>query len=173
MPMTVNVGLSQKLGQPDCGSIGASCHVECELDGGLLDYDPNMFQSKIRELYAACAQAVHDELGRHQPDQPHNSPAPANGQGKKTKESKAPGVPATQNGSSNHQASARQIEYLERLARENAELGKRRLETLSQRMHGKPIAGLSSFEASGSIDTLKAIKEGRLDLQAALEGGGR
>ena len=128
MPMTVNVGLSQKLGQPDYGSIGASCHIDCELDGGLLDQDPHMFQCKIRELYAACAQAVHDELGRQQADQSHNSPAPANGKKKATEESKAPGVPATQNGSSNHQASARQIEYLERLARENAELGIRRLE---------------------------------------------
>jgi hypothetical protein len=173
MPMTVNVGFSQKLGQPDYGSIGASCHIECELDGGLLDHDPNMFQSKIRELYAACAQAVHDELGRHQPDQSHNSPAPANGKNKSTKESKASGVPATQNGSSNHQVSARQIEYLERLARENADLGIHRLEVLAQRMHGKPIAGLSSFEASGLIDTLKAVKEGRLDLNAALEGDGR
>ena len=155
------------------GRSGPSCHIECELDGGLLEHDPNLFQSKIRELYAACAQAVHDELGRHQPDQPHNSPAPANGKKKATKESKAVGVPATQNGSSNHQASARQIEYLERLARENADLGIRRLEAVSQRMHGKPIAGLSSFEASGLIDTLKAIKEGRLDLKAALEGDGR
>lgn len=173
MPMTVNVGLSQKLGQPDYGSIGAGCHIECELDGGLLDHDPNMFQNKIRELYAACAQAVHDELGRHQPVQSHNSAAPANGKKKVTKESKASGVPATQNGSSNHHASDRQIEYLERLARENADLGIRRLEALSQRMHGKPLAGLSSFEASGLIDTLKAIKEGRLDLKAALEGDGR
>jgi hypothetical protein len=173
MPMTVNVGFSQKLGQPDYGSMGASCHVECELDCGLLDHDPNLFQSKIRELYAACAQAVHDELGRHQPDQPHSSPAPANGKKKATTESKSPGVPATQNGSSNHQASARQIEYLERLARENAAMGSRRLEALSQRMHRKPIARLSSFEASGLIDTLKATKEGRLDLKAALEGGDR
>jgi hypothetical protein len=173
MPMIVNVGFSQKLGQPEYGSIGASCHVECELDGGLLNQDPNMFQSKIRELYAACAQAVHDELGRQQADQSPNSPPPANGKKNATKEAKAPGVPATQNGSSHHQASARQIEYLERLARENTALGIRRLEALSQRMHRKPIAGLSSFEASGLIDTLKAIKEGRLDVHAALEGDGR
>src|ERR1700689_424311 len=98
MPMTVNVGFSQKLGQPDYGSIGASCHIECELDGGLLKHDPNMFQSKIRDLYAACAQAVHDELGRHQRDQPHNSPPPANGKRKATTESKAPRVPASHNG---------------------------------------------------------------------------
>jgi hypothetical protein len=30
MPLTVNVGYSRKLGRPDFGSVGASCHVECE-----------------------------------------------------------------------------------------------------------------------------------------------
>lgn len=36
MPMTVKVGLSKKVGQPDYGSLGASCDIELELDGGLL-----------------------------------------------------------------------------------------------------------------------------------------
>jgi len=54
MPLTVNVGYSRKLGRPDFGSVGASCHVECELDGQLAFDDPEKFQSKIRELYTAC-----------------------------------------------------------------------------------------------------------------------
>ena len=65
MPMTVNVGYSEKLGRPDYGSIGASCHIECELDGRLAFEDPEQFAAKVRELYGSCARAVHEELTRH------------------------------------------------------------------------------------------------------------
>jgi hypothetical protein len=171
MPLTVNVGFSQKLGRPDFGSIGASCQVECEFDGSLLDHDPDAFQTKIRELYAACARAVQEELGRRQTDEPHIAPAPANGSRKAAKESKASAA-ATQNGASNHQASSRQIDYLQQLARQIPSVGVRKLDSLAQRVCGKPIAALSSFDASSLIDTLKAIKEGRLDVEAALKGEG-
>jgi hypothetical protein len=35
MPMKLNVGLCRKVGQPDYGSLGASCNVEVELSGSL------------------------------------------------------------------------------------------------------------------------------------------
>src|ERR1700723_1435648 len=91
MPLTVNVGYSQKLGRPDFGSVGASCHVECELDGQLAFDDPEQFQSKVRELYTACAQAVEEQLSQHQSGNPDPSTAPRNGARKSSKEARSAG----------------------------------------------------------------------------------
>jgi hypothetical protein len=74
MPLKLSVGLQKKLGLPDYGSLGASCHVECELDASLLSGNPDQFQQHVRRAYVACAQAVNDELTRQQTG---NSAGPA------------------------------------------------------------------------------------------------
>jgi len=58
--------VNQKVGQPNYGSLGASCQVECELANDLLRNGPEQFQVAAQEVYAACAQAVADELARLQ-----------------------------------------------------------------------------------------------------------
>ncbi|MBI3866051.1 MAG: hypothetical protein HY290_29590 [Planctomycetia bacterium] len=64
MPLKLNVGLAKKVGLPDYGSLGASCNVELELDAHLLSRDGQLFQQQVRQAFAACAQAVQDELAR-------------------------------------------------------------------------------------------------------------
>ena len=66
MPMKLNVGVSRKVGLPDYGSVGASCGIELEVDGSLLEQDLDKFHSKVRDAYVAAHQAVHDELARLQ-----------------------------------------------------------------------------------------------------------
>ena len=62
MPVKVNVGLSKKIGQPDYGSLGASCHVEFELDGSYDNGSAEHFQQAVRGAYIACRQAVESEI---------------------------------------------------------------------------------------------------------------
>ena len=61
--LKLNVGTNRKIGQPDFGSAGASCNLELELDTGLFQ-DLEGLQQVVRRAYAACNQAVQDELTR-------------------------------------------------------------------------------------------------------------
>src|SRR5436190_17833352 len=83
MPLTLNVGLSKKVGLPDYGSLGVSCNVEVELDATLLLNDLDGFQQKVKQAYLACHQAVQEELHRQQNVGLNNNSDPtttANGQ---------------------------------------------------------------------------------------------
>jgi len=161
MPTKLSVGLSKKIGLPDFGSLGASCSLELELPHDTL-HDPEAFCRQVQNAYAACSKAINEELARQQgqangaagvrsqpaPTSPQNGTVPNNG----------------------HQASEKQHAYLRQLAGQVKGLGVRKLETLAQKMFGKPVASISSLEASGLIDTLKSIKAGEINLDAAMNG---
>jgi hypothetical protein len=168
MPLKLNVGLSKKIGLPDYGSLGASCHVEVELDGFLLQHDVDTFHRHVKNADVACAQAVNDELARERTgDQATHQETVA-------AEVPPPHSPPNGNGSSGnngHHASQKQLDYINQLARQIKGLGVRRLDTLSERMFAKPLAGLTSFDASALIDQLKAFKAGDISIDDILKNG--
>jgi len=180
MPMTLNVGLSKKIGLPDYGSLGASCSVQVELDAALLRDDLETFHAHVRKTYTACLQAVQDELSQHQagevvpePGQRPGASAGRTGPQNNNSNGNGNGRPAGSNGNGSHTASQKQLDYINQLARQIRGLGIRRVETLAQKMFRKPLAGLSSLDASGLIDTLKAVKAGDVDLNDVLEDAAR
>jgi hypothetical protein len=81
MAVKISVGLQKKLGLPSYGSHSASCHVEFEIDRSLLDGDLDRFHQKVREAFAACQQAVSDQLVRQQSDQPISNSTEHKGNG--------------------------------------------------------------------------------------------
>ena len=185
MPLTLNVGISKKHGLPNYSSVGAICNVTVELDAALLTQDLDGVHRHVRTAYTACAQAVNDELARHKPSTADvnnghsnrvSSDDGTNGNGHSSGNTRGNGSCAATDSDGNgngglHRASERQMYYVNQLARGISGLGVRGLETLVGTMCDKPLADLSSLDASGLIDTLKAIKEGRVSLDAVLNNG--
>ncbi len=160
-------------GLPEFGSLGASCNVEFEADQQLLQKDIDGFYQRVEEAFDSCRQAVQNELNRHQ--------QAANAGNGSTKAQNIPvagagnpanASPANGNGNGNNgrNASEKQMEYARQLARQISGPGVRRLESLAQKMFGKPLANLTSLDGSGLIDCLKDIKSGKIDLNSVLDG---
>jgi hypothetical protein len=182
--MTVTTGLSKKVGTANYGSVGATCSVTFEADHNLLERDLEGFQQRVRNAFAAAHQAVTDQLARElNTPSGGNETAPSaaaansgghsNGNGATGANGNAAnGGQATgpRSGNNGHTASGKQLDYARQLAKQIQGLGVRRLETLAQKMYHKPLTALTSMDASGLIDTLKSIKDGKIDLNSVLEG---
>ena len=173
MPITINCGLSKKVGTANYGSVGASCNIAFEAEHDLLDSDLASFHQKVRNAYVACAQAVKDELAREQ-----GAEIAANGSGHTAASNlndhanngdrRVHGNSHANNGQTGSNASEKQMAYAKQLAKSIPNLGIRRLEALVQKLCSKPLSGLTALDASGLIDTLKAIKAGEIDVDAVL-----
>jgi len=163
MPLKLIVGVSKKLGLPGYSSVGANCHVELELDSRLIAEAPEAFRAQVREVYAQCAESVDEELARHQaPRQAVELTAelPANGHANGNGHGSGNGQPSSRgNGKACSRPSARQLEYVEELAR-RVGLDAEQIEGLCQRLFATCLAELSGGEASGLIRALQEMREG-------------
>lgn len=179
MPMTVKVGLAQKVGQPDYGSLGASCEVSLELDAGLLFSDFDGFHRKIQTAYVACRQAVQDELANRAGAAPLSSsqaaiePQPARalddergseGRSSRTNPNRdsadgANGSPNVRSANgSRRAATSAQVRALHSIStRQNFKLA----DLLRDRFHIYKAEELSLREASQLIDELNASRGSR------------
>ena len=180
MPLKLSAGISKKMGLPNYGSLGATCHVEVELDPGLLAYDLDGLQQHVHNAYVACSQAVNDELARHceamenvagQFSPEHIGASQDDVDEGRIHQTEDQGNSRERgNGDAPQSATARQTEFIRVLASQIRGLGIRRLDTVTETLCGKPLTGLSSAEASALIDVLKNVRAGKLDLDAALRG---
>ncbi len=184
MPLKTNVGVSRKVADNNYGSRGASVGLEIELDSTLIN-EPERFHDRIRQVFRLAQQAIDEELNRQQGNgtasqqtnganghatqsSQNGNAANANGNGHATNGN---GQSTNGNGRNGHTATPateKQLGYAKQLAKGIQGLGIRRLESLAEKMFGRPLVGLTTLDASGLIDTLKALKEGRMDLDTVL-----
>jgi len=155
MPLTLNVGLSKKVGLPIYGSFGVSCHVEVELEATLLSNDLEGFQQKVKQAYGACHQAIREELARQQQEPPTsgNGKQPQPATGKQPQPAPAHRPPRDQT----RPATANQLRALDAIAaRQQIDLAS----LLRQRFGDVSAADLTIIEASHLIDELNAELHG-------------
>ena len=137
MAVTVSAGLQKKVGLPDYGSFGASCHVEFEIDRSMLDQNLDGFHQKVADAFAACRQAVNDQLA-----QPAKHPAP-NGNGHSNGHQDRPAAGTAT------QSQVRAIFAIARRQRMDPQ------NLVQERFHRNRLEDLSIREASSLIDELK------------------
>ena len=64
MTHKVTVGLQKKIGQPNFGSVGASCNIEVLLDDDEANY-PEVVANRVTQAFAQCNACIEKELAQH------------------------------------------------------------------------------------------------------------
>lgn len=151
MPLKVNVGLAQKLGEANYGSRGASVNVEMELESTLVG-EPGKLQERIRKLFGVVRSSLAEELNGNGP----GAKAAANGNGTN---GHGPGDHAAAGGQPRQRrpATQSQVKALHAIAKgSGADLG----QLLRNQFKVRRPEELSITEASRLIDQLKRQSNG-------------
>ena len=140
MPMTINVGLSKKVGEANYGSRGASVSFQVEVESTLVR-EPEQLHDKVRYLFRLAEEAVEEELGGH--DQHDDQRQAGNGQNGN----------GSQRPTNGRRATASQVRAIHAIANRNrVDLPSRLQAMFSVDQPGD----LSISEASQAIDDLKS-----------------
>ncbi len=159
MTLKISVGLSKKVGQPNFGSLGASCQIEVELNGNEYrsEYHGSalQLQTKISQAFCICKAAVENELAieRQFQQQVLSSPSNPRRSGDDVISNAKP-VSNDRQTSPVRNATAAQLRALERIAR----VAQVNLLGYAEREFGvQSIQQLTIRQASALIDRLKAL----------------
>ncbi len=100
MSSKITVGLNRKVGQPNYGSLGASCHIDLEVDTQSVLSGGQEMIDRIRRSFELCNAEVERELTRQsQPtaaaaQQHHQAPPAAKPEAPASSSSPRPATPA-------------------------------------------------------------------------------
>jgi hypothetical protein len=154
MPLKLNVGLSKKIGLPNYGSLGASCHVELELEQTLLYNDPEIWWKRVEQTFECCREAIEAQLTR----EPVQADAVADLSVRRCSESvsgRCVRGNGGHRGGTSAAATARQVHAIESIAlRQRLNL----LELLESRFGKYQLNSLSRSEASRLIEELSSAE---------------
>ena len=155
MPMTLNVGLSRKKGEPNYGSRGASVNLELEVDSALVA-EPERLRDRIRQLFHLAKEAVDEELTTNGAN---SMPSNGNGNGNRVDQYRMPGNGQRGQRASNgtRRATTSQVKAIHAIGNRNR-IDVTRL--VQDRFGVQRPDELSIGDASSLIDELKATQNG-------------
>lgn len=140
MPLTMNVGLSRKIGESNYGSRGATVNFAVEVEPTLIR-EPRELREKLRYLFGLAKEAVEEELNG---TRPHGCNGDANGNGRQRR-------------SNGRSATESQVRAIQAIAdRHRIDLSVK----LRDRFGVEQPDDLSISDASQLIDELKSQQNG-------------